>query len=892
VPDWTGHLRARLSTLRLNPAREAEIVEELSQHLEERYAELRAGGISDAEARRLALDELREPEALAEYMRPLRQAHVPPPVVPGSPRGSLFRDLMHDLRYGFRTLRKEPAFAAAAVLTLALGIGANSAIFALVDATLLRPLPYPQPDRLVRIWGRTATTARDRVAPADIVDWNARTRTFQAIGGFRTNVGGMVLADADGLADTVPRQWVQAGIFDALGVKPVAGRTFLPSDVAEQRNVVILSEAFWRSRFNADPSVIGRTLRLDGGPWTVIGVVPKEAQLIGRTSMWALERSNTRGAYLYAIGRLKPGVTLDAASADLNNVAAALAREFPGSNAGRAVAIEPLHDVVVGGELRRTSLLFLGVVGFVLLICCANVANLLLARATVRRRELAIRAALGADRARVVRQLLTESLVLSMIGAALGLIVGAAMLNAAPALIPPDLLSVAVTPAFNLRVVAFCAAAALLVGLVFGLAPAWHATDVAPSQALASDSRSVTGRGGRLREVIVAVEIATAVLLVFGAGLLLRTLIAVESVDRGYRADDALTMIVDAPFGEAERLRQFYGAVEREVLSMPGVHSVAWATTLPFGRSYQGGFFFEIIGDPPLPESRWPTADYQIVSPSYFRALDLPIVAGRAFSDGDRPDSTRVCLVNEAFVRVHAAGRSPIGLRVTRRRAVVAGEPREVCEIVGVVRQVKERPDATEEFVQIYAALAQDTPGDIFLLVRPTTGSAAALASPVRAAIGRVDRQQTVSVRTVMTLQDVASEATARHRFRAVLVMTFAALALLLAMVGVFGVLAYSVEQRIRDFGLRKALGATTADVLRLVAGSAARVIAAGALVGLVLSAAVARLLEALLFGVEPLDLVTFASVTIVLAVTAALSAAGPAWRAARVDPAAALRAE
>ena len=810
-------------------------------------------------------------------------------------------DLRGDVTFAVRQLRSAPAFTFIAVITLALGIGANSAIFAVVDATLLRPLPFHEPERLVMMWERSDTSLRGRVAPLNLVDWNEQNRTFDLMAGFIPGVGGMVMSGADGTAETVPRQWVTAGFFEVLGVRAIAGRTFLPSDDSRRSNVVVLSEAFWRTRFNADPTLIGRDIRLDGSPYVVVGVVPKEFQLLGRSSIWALLPSQglpaaARSVYvLQVIGRLKPGISVEAAGADMSAIAEGLAREFPKTNRGRDVMLEPMHDALIGSELRLTSMLFLGVVGFVLLICCANVANLLMARATVRARELAIRSAMGAGRRRVLRQLLTESLVLSTIGGVLGVGIGAVILNIAPSVIPQGLLPGALTLTFDMRVVAFCAAAALLVGLLFGLAPAWQATEFASVQVIASDSRTTTGRGGGVRSLLVVGEVATAVILLFGAGLLLRTLMAVENVDRGYRAEGVLTMIVD-PLGSRyptqASLLKFFEAVEREVMVLPGVRSVAWASTLPLGPSYAGRSFFEIVGDPPVEESKRPTADFQIVSPTYFRTLDLPILAGRIFDDRDRRDSVSVCIVNEAFVRGHLQGRSPIGLRVAIQPTASAQARPVVREIVGVARQVKGRPDETEDLVQIYVPMAQNTVDDIYLVVRPTSGRAQGLAPSVRAAIARVDKEQLVSVRSVMTLEDVAWEATARHRFRALLVMTFAGLALLLAMVGVFGILVYSVQQRVRDFGVRRALGATTSDVLRLVVGNAVRVIVTGAVIGLAVSTVVGRLLATMLFGVRPLDPVTFASVTIVLALTAVVSIAGPAWRATRIDPAVALRGE
>jgi putative ABC transport system permease protein len=808
--------------------------------------------------------------------------------------------LLRDLRFAARMLRKHPGFAAATILTLALGIGANSAIFALVDATLLRPLPFRDPDRLVMLWERTETSQRGRTAPLNLIDWNTRNRTFDGIAGFFPNVGSMVMSRPDDTSENVSRQWVTHGFFDVLGVKPLAGRTFLPGDDTSRSNIVVLSEAFWRASFNGDPGIVGRDIRLDGAPYKVVGVIPKEFQSFGRTNIWALAPIQgappaARSFYVFqAIGRLKPGVTFTLANSDMESVAAGLAQDFPNTNKGRGVTIAPMHDALIGSELRLTTMLFLGVVGFVLLICVANVASLLLARGVVRSRDIAICSALGASKRRIIRQLLTESLLFSIIGGLLGLAIGAAILTVAPSVIPEGLLPPAVTLSFDWRVISFCFAAALLVGLLCGLAPAWQVSEFSSAQVITSSSRTATGRSGRIRELLVVGEVATAVILLFGAGLLLRTLLAVESVDRGYQAENVLTMVVD-PLGSqyptAASLLQFYEAVEREVTAVPGVRSMAWATTLPLGPSYAGQSFFEIVGETPA-ENHSPAADYQVINPSYFRTLDIPILAGRPLDDRDRRDSVPVCLVNEAFVRRHVRGRPAIGLRVAIRQTASRQTPPDIREIVGVVRQVKGRPDETEDFVQIYVPLAQVPMGDLFMVVRTASGRAETLASSIRAAIAHVDKGQLVSVRSVMTLEDVAWEATARHRFRAVLVATFAGLALLLAMVGLFGIFAYSVQQRLREFGIRKALGATTRDILGLVFRSAARVIVTGVVIGLAVSAGLSRVLTTMLFGVEPLDVVTFAFVIVLVAVTGVVSIVGPAWRAIRIDPVAALREE
>jgi putative ABC transport system permease protein len=666
----------------------------------------------------------------------------------------------------------------------------------------------------------------------------------------------------------------------------------------------VISEGYWETGFGRDPSIVGRDIRMDGELWTIVGVMPKSFEILGRTSMWAMRPfppsmpPRARAAYqLQVVGRIKPGVAIAAAQADLGAVAEGLAREFPEFNTGRSVRIEPMHDTMIGSDLKTTSMLFLGVVGFVLLICCANVANLLLARATTRTRELAVRSALGASRGRIIRQLLTESLLLSWLGGIAGIAVGAAILRVAPVLIPQGLLPPTVVPAFDLRVVAFCLAAAAVVGIVFGVAPAWQATNFSAPEVIGADSRTTTGGGGALRGLLVIGEVATAVLLLFGAGLLLRTLLAVYDFDRGYRAGSVLSMLVD-PLGNSyptpERLQQFFDQLDAEVRAVPGVADVAFSSAPPLGESLFGDDYvwsYAIVGDPPVEDARQPTTAFQIVSPTYFSTLELPIVAGRAFDARDTLQSPKVVIVNEAFAR-SLGHRDPIGLQVSYNVADSPNAKPRVAEIVGVAKQVKFRPDEARDYVQLYVPLTQDLVDDMLIMVRPESGRADALAPEVRGAIARIDRAQLVGVADVTTLEDIEWAATGRHRFRATLATAFAVLALLLAMVGVFGTLAYTVQQRVRDFGVRRALGATTSDVMTMVISSAARMIAAGAIAGLVLAAAFSRLIASMLFGVQPLDAATFALVAAVLAVTGALAIAGPAWRAARIDPAAALRSK
>ena len=448
-----------------------EFDEEIALHIEMRTRELIADGMDPADARALAIKRMGDVASLKRACVDLGRKRD------REMRVTLWlEELRHDVKVAFRQLAAAPAVTLVATLTLALGIGANSAIFALVDATLLRPLPYGAPDRIVTIWETSDKTDRSFASPPNMFDWNSRSRMLESVAGFTPNVGGMAMVGRDGNADNVSRQWVTAGIFDVLGVKPIAGRTFLPEDERKRDRVIVISEAFWENRYDRDPAIVGSEIKLDGSLWRVVGVVPRTFEILGRTSMWAMRPfpadmpPRARGAYqLQVIGRMKPGVRIEAAQSDLSAVAAALATEYPDFNKGRGVRLEPMHDTMIGSDLKTTSMLFLGVVGFVLLICCANVANLLLARATARTRELAMRAALGAGRLRIVRQLLTESVVLSVIGGVLGIGVGAAILRVAPTFIPEGLLPATVSLTFDTRVVAFCAMSALIVG-VLGIA--------------------------------------------------------------------------------------------------------------------------------------------------------------------------------------------------------------------------------------------------------------------------------------------------------------------------------------------------------------------------------------------------------------------------------------
>jgi len=890
---------------------EQEIDEELSLHIEMRTRELVERGMDPQAAREVVLARIGDLGQLKRTCVDLGRKRD------REMQLTRFLDeLRQDITGALRQMRAAPGFTAVAALTLALGIGANSAIFALVDAVLLRPLPYANGDRLMFIDEHGPQQGgRSRIELLNFDEWTAQNRTFETMAAIwiPAGGGGPTLMGTDGTPEMLSSQTVTPQYFDVFGVTPILGRTFRADDPTAQPDAVVLSESLWRRRFAGDPSIIGQAISFEGGnALTVIGIVPSAFQfrpgifrdddvVAKPVSVWLLlprPRADVEGAargqcgvcrFLQVVGRLKPGTSIEAARADLTGLAETLAART-GAASPRRITMTPMRELLIGRELQLTSILFLGVVGFVLLLCCANIANLMLARATVRTRELAVRAALGAGRRRIVAQMLTESLVLAAAGGVLGIALAAAILAAAPSFLPAELLPSVIELGVDGRVVAFCVAMTGLVGVLFGLAPAWQATGLSLVQALMSEGRTATGRGSQFRHVLAAAEVAAAVLVLCGAGLLLRTLLAIDSADQGYRAegDRVLTLDFVLPgnrYATADSQRQFYDGVEREVEAVPGVRSAGWASSLPLGGSQLGGQSFEIIGDPPAPDGNRSSADFQIVSHTYFRTLDLPIVAGRAFTAEDRADASPVCIVSESFVRRYLQGRNPLGIRLrvnTNRDAV----PR---EIVGVARQVKERPDETEDLIQIYVPNQQVPHTEAYLLVR-TGGEAEAQTPDIRRAIARVDKQ--LAIGTVVTLGGIARQATGRHRFRAILVMTFAALALVLAMVGVFGVLAYSVQQRVREFGVRIALGASTRQVLGLVLGGAARVVGVGAVIGLIAAAILSRSISAFLFGVEPLDPLTFGSVAIVLALTAALASAAPALRAARVDPAVTFRAE
>ena len=803
--------------------------------------------------------------------------------------------LAQDVRFAFRTLRKTPAFTALTVAVLALGIGANTAIFSLVDAALFRPLPFPDPDRLVMLWERAPAYAHNRVAPLNYVDWSDQNQVFSSMAA--VSGGGRTLTIGGREPERIPGQSVTAAFFDVLGVRALMGRTFTAADAVMKPTTVVISERLWKRRFAGDRGMVGRTIALDSEPFTVIGVVPASFEILFPADLWTpyLPRrtpEQRRMHYMQVLARLEPDVTLDRARANMEDVARRIAVASPATNARWSVTIEPLEQALVGGDLHATSIALAAIVVLVLVTVCANVANLLLARGVGRTREIAVRAALGGGRGRIVRQLLTESVLLAAAGGAGGWAVALGLVRAAPAVMPPGTLPQGIALTMDARLALFGAAISIAAALLFGLAPAWHASRIEIAAALTAGGRSATGSATSFRAALAAVEVGIAVVLVSGATLLVRTVTSLGRVDPGYTAPNVLTMYVSPPltrYATPERALQFYEGAKRAIAALPGVRAVAIGGSLPLD-GWDIGQGFQIVGDPPVDKSSQPSAHYQIVGAEYFAVLGIPILRGRAFADRDTAAAPPVCIVNEEFVRRYFANRNPIGARVSVSAMDPAGPRAVEREVVGVSRQVRvEGLGEKQETVEIYVPVAQNPWYSAAIAVK-TADDPRALAPAIRAAVARVDPE--LPITRLRTMDDVAAESIAEPRFRAELVGLFALLALALAAAGVFGVLVFGVNQRLREFGIRLALGARPGDVVRLVAASALRIVAAGVAAGTIAAAALGRFLGALLFGVGALDPVALAAPAALLLGVALIACAAPALRAIRVDPAASLRVE
>ena len=815
--------------------------------------------------------------------------------------------LTQDIRFSLRVLRRNPGFAASAILTLALGIGATTAIFSVVDTVALKPLPFPNADRLVRVRSVFPSNLNGSAVASypDFLDWRARNHVFDGMAVFRTNdftlIGGPEPLHLQGAV-------VSAQLFSLLGVAPALGRGFLPEEdnpaTACGGDPVILSYGLWQREFGSNASVLGRVLQLGDQPFTVVGVMPQGFQFpiqAEPVELWttiatdaqggAYNMTAQRGAhYLDVAALLKPGVTLAQAQAEVAALTSVMNRQHP-ENKPRTVRIVPEIQGLVG-PLRAPLFVLLGAVGCVLLIVCVNVANLFLARATGRHKEMALRSALGASPHRAARQLLTESVALGLLGGALGLGLALASLRVLVQLVPVDVPRLGAI-GLDVRLLIFTLVISVLAGILFGLAPALRVTKISLTDALNESGRGPGGGGskehGRLRSALVVSEVALAVVLLLGAGLLIQSFARLMRVNPGFDPHQVLTFELDAPaHGQDSRIQAYFHDVVARLSALPGVSSASVADALPLTGDNIGASF-EIEGEPTPVGSR-PTADFNAVEPNYFHTLRIPMVAGRDFSEFDNPKSPPVVIINQTLARRFFPNQNPLGRHVRPGigNGYAPGQP-PMREIVGVIADVKQSGLDTEAAPEIFAPLAQSPFETMFVVVR-TANDPRSLVQPARREVASLDKN--APIYHVETLEQYFAQSAAGARFVTLLLGGFAGLALLLACVGIYGVISYIVVQRTHEIGIRMAVGAQKGDVLRMVIGAGLRPALLGVAIGIAGAARLTRLLASLLYGIKPGDLMTFAWVALILTVVAWFACYIPARRATKVDPMVALRHE
>lgn len=809
---------------------------------------------------------------------------------------------LQDLRYGMRMLLKAPSFSIVATIALALGIGANTAIFSVVNAVLLRPLPFANSEQLMMVWETDATRGYTRGSASypNFVDWREQNHVFEKMASYHTND---FIMTGRGESTRLQGAVVNGDLFPLLGVAPVIGRGFLPDEdkPGESGRVVLLSQELFQKRFNSDPSVVNQSMVLDGKNYTIVGVMPQAFQFPIQNEpveLWttvALDRegkdpiTEERGAhYMNVIARLKPGVSREQAQAEMTSISARLEQQYPDKDLHKSSRVESALEALVS-DIRPALLILLGAVGCVLLIACANVANLLLARAMSRHKEMAIRSALGASRTRVVRQLLTESVLLSLAGGALGLVLAVWWSDVLVAL-GKENIPRALQVGLDWRVLGFTLLVSVLTGVIFGLVPALHSSKTELTESLKEGGRG-SGEGARrnrIRGVLVVSELAIAVVLLVGAGLLIQSLWRLRQVSPGFDSQNLLTFVVGIPEVKypTEKQAQFYHDLVARIESLPGVRSASAVIPLPLS----GDLFrisFETEGRP-VAKGDQPSADFFAIGDDYFKTLGVSMLKGRDFNERDNKQAPGVIIVNQAFARKFFPNEDPIGKRIKPGISTDTDEPA-MREIVGVVSDVRNRNLSSELRTGYFVPAAQIPFNQMTMVVR-TTNDPHSLITAVQNEVHSMDKE--LPVFSVKTMDEYIAATVAAPRFNTTLLVIFAAVALVLTIVGLYGVMSYSVAQRTNEIGLRMALGAQTRDVLRLIVSQGLKLVFVGLAIGLLGAFALTRVIESLLFGVTTKDPITFASVAVLLAFVALLACYIPARRAARVDPMEALRYE
>ena len=809
-------------------------------------------------------------------------------------------NLAADLRFALRAMRKSPGFTLVAILTLALGLGANTAIYSFVDGVLLRPLPFPHAEQLVEVWEKPPGYTRNGISALNYLDWTRQNTVFSYMAAV---TGGSVTLSTSSRPEQLKVRYASASYFDLFGTKAILGRTFArDEDQLGKQNVVVLTNRIWQSRFGGDPHVIGRVVTLDGKPSTIVGVLPANTMYDREwAEIWmplAFRPDNLTRDYhwLRAYARLKPGVTFKQAQAQMDSIGARLAKEYPEADKGWGVHLDQYQDRVVGDSLRKSLWVLLAAVGAVLLICCANIANLMLARGTARDREVAIRSALGAGRARLIRQFLTENILLSLIGGAVGVVLGYGLMRAIKFWMPPFMLPPQADVRMDFRVLLVMLALAALTGVLFGLAPALQATRRDSAELLKEGGRSATGGVSRhrLRGALIVSEVALAFVLLTGAGLLIRSFERLLNVDAGFDSTNVITM--QMPMSAEQntdpvRLTNYMDQVAANVEAVPGVRDASFASVFPL-EGWSDGMPFQIVGHAFVDVSHRPGCSFKTISPSYFHALGMKLLEGRALSDSDRANTTPVTVVNETMVKRYFPHEDPIGKRILIQQ-ILTGKtalgPEIPWQVVGVVKDEKLNGLDDNSSPGIYISYRQSPGPGLGLLVRGA-GDPAPLVKSIEQAVWQVNKEQAIT--EVKTLEQIKAQSVAPNRLRTILLAIFAGLAMLLSAVGIYGVISYSTAQRTHELGIRAALGARAIDLLKLVISHAMLLSIAGLILGFLGSLALTRLLASLLFNTSATDVPTMVAVAAMLILVALAACYIPARRATKVDPMVALRYE